>query len=58
MEQTEKRTVRVRLREELFRKFKVYCAINDISLTDQVNKIVYKFIEEQSEEIKIINTKK
>jgi len=50
------RTVRVILREDTFRKFKVYCAINDLSMTQQVNNIVKKFVDEQQEMIKIIKT--
>lgn len=51
----EDRIIRVRLKDEVFRKYKVFCAINDISMTDQVNKLVRKFIEEQNENIKVIN---
>lgn len=53
----ERRTIRLTLTEDNFRKFKVYCAINDISMTDQINKIVFKFVEEQNNDIKIISTK-
>jgi len=48
------RTIRVRLKEEQFRKYKVFCAINDVSMTDQTNKIVREFIEKQNEIVKII----
>lgn len=54
----EDRIIRVRLKDEVFRKYKVFCAINDISMTDQVNKLVKKFIEEQNEKIKVINVAK
>lgn len=50
----EKRTVRIVLNEENFRKYKVYCAIENISMTDQTNKIINRFIEEQNKIIKII----
>ncbi len=50
------RTIRLRLKEEQFRKYKVFCAIHDISMTDQTNKIVREFIEKENEKIKIINT--
>lgn len=53
----EKRTIRVQLNEDHFRKFKVYCAINDISMTDQINKLVFDFIQDINKEIKIVNTK-
>jgi hypothetical protein len=49
------RTIRVRLKEEQFRKYKVFCAINDISMTDQTNKIVREFIEKQNNLVKIIS---
>jgi len=54
---TNERMIRVRIKEDLFRKYKVYCAINDISMTDQTMKIVSDFIRSQSENIKIISTK-
>ena len=52
----EARIIRIRLTEELFRKYKVLCAINDISMTQQTENIVRKFINEQGEVIKIIKT--
>ncbi len=52
------RIIRVRLTEELFRKYKVFCAINDLSMTQQTERIVRKFIGEQNEDVKIINIKK
>lgn len=52
----EKRTIRIVLNEDNFRKYKVYCAIEDVSMTDQTNKIVSKFIQEQNLLIKIIKT--
>jgi hypothetical protein len=54
----EDRIIRVRLKDEVFRKYKVFCAINDITMTDQVNKLVKKFIEDQNEKIKVINVTK
>lgn len=51
------RVIRVRIKEDLFRKYKVLCAINDISMTDQTMKIVSDFIKYQNENVKIINTK-
>lgn len=53
----EARIIRIRLTEELFRKYKVLCAINDLSMTQQTENIVRNFIKEQGEVIKIINTK-
>ena len=54
----EDRIIRVRLKDEQFRKYKVFCAINDISMTDQVNKLVRRFIEEQNESIKVVKIEK
>ena len=51
----EKRTIRIVLNEETFLKYKVYCAIANITMTDQTNKLIKKFVEEQSKNIKIIN---
>lgn len=50
----EKRSIRIVLNEENFRKYKVYCAIQDISMTDQTNKIISDFIKDQNTKIKII----
>jgi hypothetical protein len=50
----QKRSIRIVLNEANFRKYKVYCAIEDISMTDQTNILVDKFINEKSKEVKII----
>ena len=50
------RIIRVRLTEELFRKYKVFCAINDLSMTQQTEHIVREFIKDQNELVKIIKT--
>lgn len=47
--------IRVRLTEELFKKYKVYCAMNELSMTQQTEHIVREFIKDQNEKIKIIN---
>lgn len=47
--------IRVRLNDELFRKYKVYCAMNDLSMTQQTEHIVREFIKCQNEKVKIIN---
>ncbi len=52
------RTIRVRLSEDLFRKYKVFCAINDVSMTQKTEHLVGKFIKDQNEDVKIINIKK
>lgn len=49
-------TVRLRLPDELLRKYKVYCAINNLSMTQQTEHIVREFIKLQGETIKIIKT--
>lgn len=51
-----KRTIRVVLNEETFRKYKVYCAIGDLSMTDQTTELVQKFVKECENNIKIIKT--
>jgi len=52
------RIIRVRLTEELFRKYKVFCAINDLSMTQQTERIVREFIKEQNNVVKIISITK
>lgn len=54
----QERMIRVRLTEELFRKYKVFCAINDLSMTQQTEHIVREFIKNQSESVKIIQMNK
>lgn len=49
-------TIRVRLNEELFRKYKAFCAIDNISMTQQTQKIVSDFIKDKNDKIKIIRT--
>lgn len=51
------RLIRLVLNEELFRKYKVFCAINDISMTQQTQKLVGEFIKNQNENIKVVNLK-
>jgi len=48
------RFIRVRLPEELFRKYKVYCAIRNVSMTDLTTTIVRQFIREENEKVKIV----
>jgi hypothetical protein len=52
------KTVRLRLSDDLYRKYKVFCAINNLSMTQQTEHIVREYIKEQSEHIKIININK
>lgn len=48
------KVIRVRLNEEQFRKYKAFCAIDDISMTRQTQKIVSEFINKKNEIIKIV----
>ncbi len=50
----EKHTIRIVLNEETFRKYKVFCAIANLSMTDQTNLIVQKFVKDAEMQIKII----
>ncbi len=52
---TEKHVVRIVLNEELFRKYKVFCAIANVSMTDQTTQIVQEFVKDTEMQIKIIN---
>ena len=54
----DKRTIRIVLNEETFLKYKVYCAIADISMTDQTNEIIKKFVDEMAKSVKIIKVDK
>lgn len=49
--------IRIRLPHDLFRKYKVFCAINNLSMTQQTEHLVREFIKQQSEKIKIVNLK-
>lgn len=51
----ENRVIRIRLKDDVFRKYKVYCAIANISVTEQTNMIIKKFVDDQQQIIKIIN---
>lgn len=50
------RYIRIRLKEEQFRKYKVLCAIEDISMTDKTNEILRDYILKASDKVKIILT--
>lgn len=50
--------VRTRLPIELFRKFKVYCAMNNLSMTQQIEHIVRDFIKISGDKVKIIKIEK
>ncbi len=46
--------VRIRLPEELMKKYKVFCAMNNMNMTEQTEHILREYIKENSEKIKII----
>jgi len=48
--------VHARLPEELMRKYKVFCAMNDMSITAQTEHIIREFIKNSATKIKIIKT--
>ncbi len=52
----EKRSIRIVLNDETFRKYKVYCAIANISMTDQTNIIVQQYVKDMELQVKIIKT--
>lgn len=48
------RFIRIRLKEEQFRKYKVLCAIENVSMTDKTNEIVRGYIDEQNKKVKVV----
>lgn len=50
----EKRTIRIKLSDSDFRKYKVYCAISDRSMTDQTNRLIKDFLSKCESDIKIV----
>lgn len=48
---------RIRLPNELHRKYKVFCAINNMNMTQMTEHILREYIKKQGECIKIIRTK-
>lgn len=52
------KSIRLQLPEELMKKYKVFCAIADKSMTEMTAHILRQYIKEQNENIKIINVKK
>jgi len=46
--------VRARLKTETFRKYKVFCAMANLSVTEQTARLIAKFIEESEKNVKII----
>ncbi len=54
----ENRVLRIRLTDDMFRKYKVYCAMNDLSMTEQTSEIIKKFITECDAIVKIVKVPK
>lgn len=54
LEHMSKRIIRIVITEEVYRKYKVFCAIHDISMTQQTEKIVNEFVRKENENIKIV----
>ena len=52
------KSIRIQLPDELMKKYKVFCAIADKSMTEMTAHVLREFIKEQNEIIKIINVKK
>ncbi len=51
---TERRVIRIELSEEEIRKYKVFCAIENMSMTKQTNILVKEFIKSSEDCVKII----
>ena len=49
-----KHTIRVIINEETFRKYKVYCAIENVCMTDMTNKVIKDFVDSTDKKVKII----
>lgn len=48
------KVVRIKVSESLFLKYKVYCAMQNISMTDQTNRLIDDFIKKGQEKIRIV----
>lgn len=48
--------IRLALSHDLYRKFKVYCAMNDMSMTQQTTIVISQFIKDSEKDVKIIKT--
>lgn len=46
--------IRIRLPEDLMQKYKVFCAMNNMNMTQQTEHILREYIKENSSKIKII----
>lgn len=52
------RMIRVRLPEELMKKYKVFCAINEMSMVQMTEHILREYIKSQNEIVKIVKIEK
>lgn len=50
----ERRIIRIDLSDVDFRKYKVLCAIADVSMTKQTNVLIKHFIEESEKQIRVV----
>ena len=46
--------IRIRLKEDQFRRYKVLCAIENKSMTDKTNEIIRGYLDEQAQKVKVI----
>lgn len=53
----ELKEVKLRMRMKEYRKYKVYCAMNDLSINRMTNELIKKFMDEQSEKVRIVKIK-
>lgn len=51
---SERRIIRIELTEEEFRKYKVLCAIANLSMTKQTNILIKNFIKDSENYVKVI----
>lgn len=50
----EEKSVRIRVHPHLYKRFKVVCAQNDLSMTKQTVELIRKFVEIQEENDRLI----
>lgn len=47
--------IRVRVSEDVYRRFKIHCINMDVSIPKQITELVRKFVEIQDENEKLLN---
>ena len=50
----EERVVRIRIHPHLFRRFKIICAENDLSIPKQTMELIRKFVDIQEENSRLV----